>query len=71
MIDLYYFIAGGTGAPVVNYFEAPPISPISPILTNHVASNGPKKVVENDMVSNMFTISNLIKLHFTPTDSVK
>lgn len=55
----------------MNYFEAPPISPISPILTNHVASNGPKKVIENDMVSNMFTIFDLIKLPFTPTDSVK
>lgn len=70
MIDLYFFIAVGTGAPVVNYFEAPPISPISPILTNHVASNGPKKVVENDMVSNLLTTSVIKILYFTLSDSV-
>ncbi|XP_046689173.1 baculoviral IAP repeat-containing protein 6-like, partial [Homalodisca vitripennis] len=41
--------SGGAGGPLINYFEAPPISPISPILTNQVASNGPKKIVENDI----------------------
>ncbi|XP_054283105.1 baculoviral IAP repeat-containing protein 6 [Macrosteles quadrilineatus] len=35
---------------IVNYFEAPPISPISPpVVSNHVDSNGPKKVTENNL----------------------
>jgi hypothetical protein len=41
---------GGAGGPLINYFEAPPISPISPILPNHVTNNGPKKITENNVV---------------------
>ncbi|KAG8262293.1 Baculoviral IAP repeat-containing protein 6 [Homalodisca vitripennis] len=47
--------SGGAGGPLINYFEAPPISPISPILTNQVASNGPKKIVENDIPESLET----------------